>query len=61
MVAHDDGGLSQRQRIASDDDMRFIGGGEDALDVRPDRNGYQGGCIIGSGGSDESERQEEGK
>ena len=61
MVADDYRGLAGRQRIAGDDDFCFIGSGEDALDVQPHRRGDQGGSIIGSSGSDEGERQEEGE
>ena len=61
MIADHDRGLSRRQRIAGDDNMRLVRAGEDALDMQPDRRGDQGGSIIDSSGGDKGARQEEGE
>jgi hypothetical protein len=55
MVADHNSRLSGRERIASNDDVRFIGRSEYALDVLPYRSGDQRGSMVRCGWREEGQ------
>lgn len=59
MVADYDRGLAGWQRIAGNDNVRSVGCGEDALDVRPHRGRDHGGGIVYRGLGEQREGQQQ--
>lgn len=61
MVADDDGALAGRQSVAGHEDVGAVDAGEDVLDVRPDGAGDTRAEVVGGGGEEEGQGQEEGE